>query len=175
MEKENAKKVLEKASRLKYDLSLTQRKLRPVGSASELDNMIANLGNPRMAEKLRIHKLVESQFNKIEEEVKLEVGRKMKQQQEDKKQNIYSYKAKKVINKSKDFREKETKRKLNFSKQNESMIYPNVKERSVSFKEHIEQQKENKVPEFKFEVLEKKAQKSPLIVKTISRWEKKWE
>ena len=48
------------------------------------------------------------------------------------------------------------------------MIYPNVKERSVSFKEHIEQQKENKVPDFKFEVLEKKVQKSPLIVKTIS-------
>ena len=114
--------------------------------------------------------MVESQFNRIEEEVKLEVGRKMKQQHDEKKDNIFSYKAKKVINKSKDFREKETKRKLNFSKQNESMIYPNVKGRSVSFKEHIEQQKENKVPEFKFEVLEKKAQKSPLIVKNISRY-----
>ena len=54
MEKENAKKVLERASRLKDDLSQTQRKLRPV----ELDDMIANLGNPRMAEKLRIHKVL---------------------------------------------------------------------------------------------------------------------
>ena len=53
MEKENAKKVLERASRLKDDLSQTQRKPRPV----ELDDMIANLGNPRMAEKLRIHKV----------------------------------------------------------------------------------------------------------------------
>ena len=34
------------------------RKRRPVGSVSELDHMIANLGNPRMAEKLRIHKVV---------------------------------------------------------------------------------------------------------------------
>ena len=54
MEKENAKKVLERASRLKDDLSQTQRKPRPV----ELDDMIANLGNPRMAEKLRIHKVL---------------------------------------------------------------------------------------------------------------------
>ena len=58
MEKENAKKVLERASRLKNDFSLSQRKLRPVESVSELDNMIANLGNPRMAEKLRIHKVL---------------------------------------------------------------------------------------------------------------------
>ena len=54
MERENAKKVLERASRLKDDLSQNQRKLRPV----ELDHMIANLGNPRMAEKLRIHKVL---------------------------------------------------------------------------------------------------------------------
>ena len=58
MEKENAKKVLERASRLKDDMSLAQRKRRPVGSVSELDHMIANLGNPRMAEKLRIHKVL---------------------------------------------------------------------------------------------------------------------
>ena len=58
MDKENVKKVLEKASRLKEDMSLTQRKPRPVGSVSELDHMIANLGNPRMAEKLRIHKVL---------------------------------------------------------------------------------------------------------------------
>ena len=58
MEKENAKKVLERAARLKDDLSLSQRKRRPVGSVSELDHMIANLGNPRMAEKLRIHKVL---------------------------------------------------------------------------------------------------------------------
>ena len=96
----------------------------------------------------------------------------MKKQREEKKTNIYSYKAKKVIDKSKDFREKETKRKLNFSKQNESMIHPDVKGRSVSFKEHIEHQKENKAPEFKFEVLEKEAQKFPLVVKNISRWQK---
>ena len=113
--------------------------------------------------------MVESQFNKIEEEVKLEVSRKMKKQQDEKKTNIFSYKAKKVINKSKDFREKETKRTLNFSKQNESMIYPDIKARSVSFKEHIDHQKENKAPDFKFEVLEKKAHNSPLIVRNISR------
>ena len=97
----------------------------------------------------------------------------MKQQKDEKKNNILSYKATSVINKSKDFRQKETKRQLNFAKQNESIIYPGVKERSVSFKELIEQQKENKVPEIKFEVLEKKAQfanKSPLIVKNISRF-----
>ena len=64
MEKENAKKVLERASRLKDDLSLNQRKRRPVGSVSELDHMIANLGNPRMAEKLRIHKVLAEQLGK---------------------------------------------------------------------------------------------------------------
>ena len=65
MEKENVKKVLERASRLKEDMSLTQRKPRPVGSVSELDHMIANLGNPRMAEKLRIHKVGEGKFGNL--------------------------------------------------------------------------------------------------------------
>lgn len=117
--------------------------------------------------------LVESQFNKIEEEVKLEVRRNMKQKKEIRKDNINSYKAIQAIDKSKDFRQKETKRKLKFAKQNESVIFPEVKGRFVSFKEHIEQQKENKINEFKFEVLEKKVQegsKSPLIVKNISRF-----
>lgn len=187
MDKENTKKVLEKVSRLDDDL--TRRSRRPVNmrSRTELDNMIANLGNPRMAEKLRIHKvvsqgsgfllvisnllqLVETEFNKIEQEVKLEVNKKMKQQKQYKKNNILAYKATKVIDKSKDFRQKEAKRKLNFAKQNESIIYPDVKERSVSFKEHIEHQKENR-PQFKFEVLEKKpnSAKSALVVKNISR------
>ena len=97
----------------------------------------------------------------------------MKFQKEVRKNNINSYKAIKAIDKSKDFRQKETKRKLNFAKQNESVIYPEVKGRFVSFKEHIEHQKENKIQDFKFEVLEKKAHqacKSPLIVKNICRF-----
>ena len=55
MERENSKKVLERVSRLKDEVR--SRKTRGDGSVSELDHMIVNLGNPRMAEKLRIHKV----------------------------------------------------------------------------------------------------------------------
>ena len=54
METENARKLLERASTLKDDL--TKKSRRPVGGP-EFDKMIVNLGNPRLAEKLRIHKV----------------------------------------------------------------------------------------------------------------------
>ena len=54
METENARKLLERASVLKDELN--KRNRRPVGGP-EFDKMIVNLGNPRLAEKLRIHKV----------------------------------------------------------------------------------------------------------------------
>ena len=59
---------------------------------------------------------------------------------------------------------KVTKRKLKFSKQNESIVAPTLS-KSVSFKEHIDMQKEN-IPEVKFEVLEKKFHSTgkPLVI-----------
>lgn len=91
-------------------------------------------------------------------EVKAEVQNKISRAKEAKKSELESIRTKKILNKSQDFRKKEIKRKLNFAKQNESIIYPNSKERSVSFKEHIDNQKENTITKsaIKFEVLEKK-------------------
>ena len=91
--------------------------------------------------------------------MKAEVQNKISRAKEAKKAELESIRTKKILNKSQDFRKKETtKRKLNFAKQNESIIYPNSKERSVSFKEHIDNQKENTLTKsaIKFEVLEKK-------------------
>ena len=99
-------------------------------------------------------------------EVKAEVQNKISRAKEAKKSELESIRTKKILNKSQDFRKKEIKRKLNFAKQNESIIYPNSKERSVSFKEHIDNQKENTITKsaIKFEVLEKKINRaaSPL-------------
>ena len=69
------------------------------------------------------------------------------------------------MTKAAEFRKEETKRKLKFSKQNESTVAPTSSSKSVSFKELIDMQKEN-IPEVKFEVLEKKFHSTgkPLVI-----------
>jgi predicted transcriptional regulator len=69
----------------------------------EIDEMIHNIGDPRVAEKLRIYKLVEDQFEAIEKEVKEEVRLKMAEQKKEKDAFVYSSrnKARDVLTKAK--------------------------------------------------------------------------
>ena len=110
--------------------------------------------------------MVESQFDKLEKEVKKEVEVQMSKKKEIRKANLQPQKPNSIIlDKSKNFRKNETKRKLNFSKQLESNIEIQGSKKVESFKNIVESQKENNVPDIKFEVLEKKfkSMSSPLI------------
>ena len=110
--------------------------------------------------------MVESQFDRLEREVKKEVEVQMSKKKEIRKANLQPQKPNSIIlDKSKNFRKNETKRKLNFSKQLESHIDIQGSKKVESFKNVVESQKENNVPDIKFEVLEKKfkSMSSPLI------------
>ena len=115
---------------------------------------------------IEFYKMVEAQFDKLEKEVKKEVEVKMSKMKEIRKANLQPQKPNPIIlDKSKNFRKNETKRKLNFSKQIESNIDIQGSKKIDSFKNVVESQKENNVPDIKFEVLEKKfkSTSSPLI------------
>ena len=126
--------------------------------------------------------MVESQFDKIENEVKIEVQKRYagkKKERKIKEESIHSRLARNVLEKSKTLRRNEaleqkevkTNLSLSVSKLNESVIPPDTKGRTVSFKDHLETQLENDSKEFKFEVLEKKFVKTgtPIILnKTVA-------
>ena len=102
--------------------------------------------------------LVESEFDKIEREVKNEVQKRFSKL---KSKNESDIRTSNLLQKAQDFRKKEVKRKLLLTTtENKTTSFPaegNVP-RSVSFKDHIEREKGNAkdITEFKFEVLESK-------------------
>ena len=103
--------------------------------------------------------LVESEFEKIEREVKQEVQKRFRKV---KSKNENDVRTSNLLQKAQDFRKKEVKRKLLLTTtDSKTTSYPAAEAivgRSVSFKDHIEGEKENlkEIPEFKFEVLERK-------------------
>ena len=113
--------------------------------------------------------MVEAQFDKIEKEVKQEVQAKINRstskiggQNVAKNANAG---VKKILTKAEKFRkEEERKNPTDISKGNTRELTPSVK--TVSFKEMIDEQKENVPSEVKFEVLEKKFSSTiqPLVV-----------
>ena len=110
--------------------------------------------------------LVESQFDKIEKEVRSEVQKKLRFAKKDqvKAEGTQSVKSRMVLEKAEKVRKQESKQKLTQVKQNQNNINPPVV-KTISFNEHIESQKENNPPEFKFEVMEKKFQsQSPIVI-----------
>ena len=106
--------------------------------------------------------MVESEFDKIEKEVEKEVKKEVQKRfSKIKSKNENDVRTSNLLQKAQDFRKKEVKRKLLLSTtENKTTSFPdegNVA-RSVSFKDHIESEKENvkDITEFKFEVLERK-------------------
>lgn len=159
---EEARALLERVSRFEQELIVAKSAEFTEKRNSMIDGMITNIADPRAAEKLRIYKSIESQFDKIEREVKEEVRSKLDRIKKDK-ENIKkpSDQAKQLIEKAKNLRLKEQKRQLKISKQNESIIFPENKGRIVSFTEHINHQ--DRDTKFKFQVLEKTT--APVTVK----------
>ena len=149
-----ARKVLEKVAQFEKEMNY----VKPAGHTENrnklIDEMIANIGNPRTAEQLRIFKLVESQFDEIEKQVKEEVKTKMDKTKKEKKSAVKpAIKPNNLLSRAKSVRVRETERKMKISKQNESIIFPELKGRVVSFKEHVESQKHGTSKDFRFEVL----------------------
>ena len=165
--KSSAQSLLDHVSQFRSENIKSRGSLKTTESKTGVDEMIVNLGNPRLAEKMRINQMVEAQFDKIEKEVRLEVKKRLNKTKEERsiKAKTTSDTGLKALTKAAEFRKEETKRKLKFSKQNESTVAPTLSSKSVSFREHIDMQKEN-IPEVKFEVLEKKFHSTgkPLVI-----------
>ena len=66
----------------------TPRSRVSTGRNQKLDDMVADLADAKTAEKLRIFKLVEAQFDAIEQQVKNEVADKMERQKKEKEQTL---------------------------------------------------------------------------------------
>ena len=147
-----ARKVLEKAAKLEKELNYVKPASYSENRNKVIDEMISNIGNPRTAEQLRIFKLVESQFDDIEKQVKEEVRAKMDKAKKEKVSVVKQSKPNSLLSKAKNLRIQEKDRKLKVSKQNESIIFPETKGRVVSFKEHIDGQILSRPKDFKFEV-----------------------
>ena len=132
-----ARKVLEKVAQFEKETNY----VKPAGYSENrnnlIDEMISNIGNPRTAEQLRIFKLVESQFDEIEKQVKEEVRTKIEKTKKEKETAVKpSIKSNDLLSRAKSVRQRETNRKMKISKQNESIIFPESKGRVVSFKEN---------------------------------------
>ena len=80
-----ARKVLEKVAQFEKETNYVKPASYSENRNKLIDEMIANIGNPRTAEQLRIFKLVESQFDEIEKQVKEEVRTKIEKTKKEKK------------------------------------------------------------------------------------------
>ena len=119
----------------------------------KLDEMVSDLANAKTAEKLRIFKLVEAQFDAIEQQVKDEVAHKMETQKKEKEENlrIGGSNAEEVLKKSAKLRKDETKRqKVTTYKKSAipKMVSPRKPGKNVSFSKKAEDE-EGKAGSFK--------------------------
>ena len=135
----------------------TPRSRVSTGRNQKLDDMVADLADAKTAEKLRIFKLVEAQFDAIEQQVKNEVADKMERQKKEKEQTlrIGGQNAEEVLKKSSKMRKEESKRqKVTTYKKSAipKIVSPRKPGRNVSFSKNSG---EEKGPE-KFQVLKEK-------------------
>ena len=104
------KDISSKISRLERELR-TPRSRVSTDRNKKLDEMVSDLANAKTAEKLRIFKLVEAQFDAIEQQVKDEVAQKMETQKKERKNNLMGGpNAEEVLKKSSRLRKDEVKR-----------------------------------------------------------------
>ena len=119
----------------------------------KLDEMVSDLANAKTAEKLRIFKLVEAQFDAIEQQVKDEVAHKMETQKKEKEENLRTRgsNAEEILKKSAKLRKDETKRqKVTTYKKSAipKIVSPRKSGKNVSFSKKAEE-KEEKSESFK--------------------------
>ena len=101
------KDISAKISSLERELR-TPRSRVSIDRNKKLDEMVSDLANAKTAEKLRIFKLVEAQFDEIEQQVKDEVAHKMEIQKKEKEERMRGSNAEDILKKSAKSREEES-------------------------------------------------------------------
>ena len=139
-------------------ISRLERELRTPRSRSsdrnkKLDEMVSDLANAKTAEKLRIFKLVEAQFDAIEQQVKDEVAHKMETQKKAKEENLRTRgsNAEEILKKSAKLRKDETRRQkvTTYTKSAiPKIVSPRKSGKNVSFSKKSEEE-EGKSGSFK--------------------------
>ena len=146
------KDIAAKISNLERELR-TPRSRVSSDRNKKLDEMVSDLANAKTAEKLRIFKLVEAQFDAIEQQVKDEVAHKMETQKKEKEENLRTRgsNAEEILKKSAKLRKDETKRqKVTTYKKSAipKIVSPRKSGKNVSFSKKAEE-KEEKSGSFK--------------------------
>ena len=148
------KDISSKISSLERELR-TPRSRVSIDRNKKLDEMVSDLANSKTAEKLRIFKLVEAQFDAIEQQVKDEVALKMEAQKKEKEGNLRTRgsNAEDILKKSTKLRKDEAKRqKVTTYKKSAipKIVSPRKPGKSVSFsKKSKEDEEEGKSGSFK--------------------------
>ena len=137
------KDISSKISRLERELR-TPRSRVSTDRNKKLDEMVSDLANAKTAEKLRIFKLVEAQFDAIEQQVKDEVAQKMETQKKERKNNLMmgGPNAEEVLKKSSRLRKDEVKRqKVTTYKKSAipKIVSPRKPGKNVSFSKKVEE------------------------------------
>ena len=137
------KDISSKISRLERELR-TPRSRVSTDRNKKLDEMVSDLANAKTAEKLRIFKLVEAQFDAIEQQVKDEVAQKMETQKKERKNNLMmgGPNAEEVLKKSARLRKDEMKRqKVTTYKKSAipKIVSPRKPGKNVSFSKKVEE------------------------------------
>ena len=147
------KDISAKISRMERELR-TPRSRVSSGRNKKLDEMVSDLANAKTAEKLRIFKLVEAQFDAIEQQVKDEVALKMEAQKKEKEGNLRTRgsNAEDILKKSTKLRKDEAKRqKVTTYKKSAipKIVSPRKPGKSVSFSKKSKEDEEGKSGSFK--------------------------
>merc|ERR1712032_283203 len=138
------KDISAKISSLEREL-IAPRSRASIDRNKKLDEMVSDLANAKTAEKLRIFKLVEAQFDAIEQQVKDEVAHKMETQKKEKEENlrIRGSNAEEILKKSAKLRKDEIKRqKVTTYKKSAipKMVSPRKPGKNVSFSKKSEEE-----------------------------------
>ena len=146
------KYISDKISSLERELR-TPRSRASSDRNKKLDEMVSDLANAKTAEKLRIFKLVEAQFDAIEQQVKDEVAHKMETQKKEKEENLRTRgsNAEEILKKSAKLRKDETRRqKVTTYKKSAipKIVSPRKSGKNVSFSKKSEEE-EGKSGSFK--------------------------
>ena len=146
------KDISAKISSLERELR-TPRSRVSIDRNKKLDEMVSDLANAKTAEKLRIFKLVEAQFDEIEQQVKDEVAFKMETQKKEKEERMRGSNAEDILKKSAKLRKDEAKRQK-VTTYKKSAIPKIVSPRkpagkNVSFSKKLKEEEEGKAGLFK--------------------------
>ena len=147
------KEISVKISSLERELR-TPRSRVSIDRNKKLDEMVSDLANAKTAEKLRIFKLVEAQFDEIEQQVKEEVAYKMETQKKEKEERMRGSNAEDILKKSAKLRKDEAKRqKVTTYKKSAipKIVSPRKPGKNVSFSKKSKEEEEGS-----FKVLKEK-------------------